>query len=76
MVAEILSILSVILFCLCCHQLIKAVVTPIPLLPTERPYARGAMLVGKAYKVISWGTLTSTFLLGLVMSFYQVYTAL
>lgn len=76
MVTEILSVISVVMFCLCCHQLIKSVVRPIPILRTERPYARGAMVLGKAYKIISWGTLTSSFLLALVISFYQVYTEL
>lgn len=76
MVSEIISLFSVIFFCLCCHQLIKNVVTPVPLLRSERPYARGAMLLGKAYKVFSWGALTASFLLGLVISFYQVYTQL
>jgi hypothetical protein len=76
MAIEILSVLSVIFFCLCCHQLLKAVTAPIPVLRTERPYARGAMVLGKTYKVISWASLTGSFLLGLVMSFYQVYTQL
>lgn len=70
---EILSLLSVILFCVCCHQLIKTVVTPIPLLSTERPYARAAMQLGKFYKSVAWGTMTGAFLGGLVMSFQQVF---
>jgi hypothetical protein len=76
MVTEILSLISVFMFCVCCHQLIKSIVTPIPLLRTERAYARGAMLLGKTYKVLSWGALTTSFLLGLIISFYQVYTQL
>ncbi|WII70956.1 hypothetical protein QJS83_10835 [Bdellovibrio sp. 22V] len=70
----LLSILSVILFCACCHQFIKTVVTPIPLLATERRYARAAMQLGKFYKSIAWGTMTATFLIGLVFSFQQVFT--
>lgn len=76
MVTNILSVLSVILFCLCCRQLLKAVVKPIPLLKIERTYARPALWLSKGYHVVSWGALTLTFLLGLVMSFYQVYTQL
>jgi hypothetical protein len=76
MVTEILSVISVLMFCLCCHQLIKASLQPIPILRTERPYARGAMLLGKTYKIISWAALTGSFLAGLVISFYRVYTEL
>jgi hypothetical protein len=73
---EILSILSVIFFCLCCHQLIKTVVKPIPMLATERPYARAAMQFGKFYKSVAWATMTGAFLVGLVISFQQVFTTL
>ncbi|MGZ3772123.1 MAG: hypothetical protein ACXVCY_08430 [Pseudobdellovibrionaceae bacterium] len=73
---EILSVASVILFCLCCHQFIKTIVTPIPLLAMERPYAFGAMQIGKFYKSLAWGTMTGAFLSALVFSFYQVFTAL
>ncbi|WP_415061492.1 hypothetical protein [Bdellovibrio sp.] len=73
---EILSLISVILFCGCCHQFIKSVLAPIPLLSTERPYARPAMQLGKFYKSAAWGTMTGVFLVGLVISFHQVFTAL
>lgn len=73
---ELLSVISVVLFCGCCHQFIKTVVTPIPLLPTERPYARSAMQLGKFYKSVAWGTMTAAFLGGLVISFHHVFTTL
>lgn len=73
---EILSILSVIFFCLCSHQLIKTVVQPIPLLASERPYARAAMQLGKFYKSMAWGAMTAAFLMGLVFSFQQVFQTL
>lgn len=73
---EILSVLSVILFCFCCHQLIKTIVTPIPLLSIERPYAIAAMQLGKFYKATAWGAMTVAFLVGLIFSFYQVFTTL
>ncbi|KYG61300.1 hypothetical protein AZI85_10210 [Bdellovibrio bacteriovorus] len=73
---EILSVISVVLFCLCCHQFIRTVVKPIPLLASERPYARAAMQLGKFYKSMAWGSMTGAFLLGLVYSFTQVFTAL
>ncbi|WP_295905006.1 hypothetical protein [uncultured Bdellovibrio sp.] len=73
---ELLSLISVVLFCGCCHQFIKTVVTPIPLLASERPYARAAMQLGKFYKSVAWGAMTGAFLVGLVVSFQQVFTAL
>lgn len=73
---EILSLISVILFCGCCHQFIKTMVTPIPLLASERPYARAAMQLGKFYKSVAWGSMTAAFLLGLVFSFQQVFTSI
>lgn len=72
----LLGLISVTLFCLCCHQFIRVVVTPIPLLRTERPYARGAMQLGKFYKSLAWGTMTMAFLGGLVVSFHQVFVTL
>lgn len=73
---ELISLLSVLLFCVCCHQFIKTVVTPIPLLATERPYARGAMQLGKFYKSVAWGLMTGVFLVALVISFKQVFMTL
>lgn len=72
---EILSLASVFFFCVCCHQLIKAVVTPIPLLASERPYARPAMQLGKFYKVVAWGVMSGVFLMGLIYSFQKVFMA-
>lgn len=73
---ELLTFISVVLFCLCCRQLIKSVTAPIPLLATERPYARRAMQLGKGYKVFAWASMTCVFLLGTTVSFYQVFTTL
>jgi hypothetical protein len=72
----ILTFLSVIFFCLCCDQFIKAVVSPIPLLKTERVYARAAMRLGKVYKSTAWGVMTGVFLVGTSYSFYSVFTTL
>ncbi len=76
MAQEILSTLSVVLFCICCRQFIKSALLPIPLLVTERPYALRAMRVGKVYKVISWGGMTVFFLVAVALSFYQVFSVL
>lgn len=70
----ILSLFSILLFCLCCHQFIKTVVTPVPLMRIERAYARGAMQLGKGYKIMAWGSMTAVFLGSLVISFSEVFT--
>jgi len=75
MVNAIISVTSVILFCLCCHQLIRSVTKSIPMLAMERPYARGAMQLGKFYSVCAWGSMTAAFLGSLVISFQQVFTS-
>jgi hypothetical protein len=71
-----MSFISVILFCLCCRQLMRSFLSPIPILATDRPYARPAMQVGKFYKTLAWGVMTMSFLIGLVISFQQVFTTL
>jgi hypothetical protein len=76
MVQAILSILSVILFCICCRQLILAILKPIPVLVTERPYSLGAMKIGKFYAVMSWTVMTSVFMFAVGISFYQVFSSL
>ncbi|MGZ6472014.1 MAG: hypothetical protein ACXWRZ_12685 [Bdellovibrio sp.] len=73
---EILSVLSVILFCVCCHQFIKTIVTPIPVMSIERRYAFQAMQLSKFYKTLAWGAMTTSFLIGLIFSFSQVFTTL
>jgi hypothetical protein len=70
----ILSVASIIFFCLCCHQFIRSVVTPIPVLRTEREFATGAMQLGKGYKILAWGSMTGLFLGSLVISFHEVFT--
>nr|BFD66787.1 hypothetical protein HAGR004_18090 [Bdellovibrio sp. HAGR004] len=72
----LLSLISVTLFCACCHQFIRTVLMPIPALATERAYARGAMQLGKFYKSLAWGTMTMAFLGGLIMSFQEVFFTL
>lgn len=74
--AEILSFLSVLFFCICCTQMIQTMTRPIPILVSDRPYARKAHQLEKFYKTLSWGIMSFVFLVGLVMSFYQVFTAL
>jgi hypothetical protein len=69
-----LSLLTVVLFCACAHQFIKILLAPVPLFNNTTDYTKGALRVARAYKVLSWGIMTSAFLLALVISFYQVFT--
>jgi hypothetical protein len=71
----ILSILSVICFCFCAHFFTRAVVNPLPRL-NETGYTRAALRLKKAYQVFSLGLMTFVFLIGLVISFSQVFIEL
>lgn len=71
----LLAFLAVTLFCLCAHQFIKNMIMPIPVMNHTR-YKKAALRLEKSYKVFSWGVMTFLFLMGLVVSFYQVYTSL
>lgn len=68
----LLSLLSVIFFCLCAHQFMKAVLKPIPLF-NNTSHSKAALRVEKFYKSLSWGLMTASFLLALVISFSQVF---
>ena len=68
-----LSLLTVILFCVCAHQLMKTVLKPIPLI-NNTSYTKSALRVSKAYQVVCWSVMTGAFMLALVISFYQVFT--
>ncbi|WP_413557080.1 hypothetical protein [Bdellovibrio sp. HCB209] len=76
METEFLTFISVVLFCFCCRQLIHAVVAPIPIFANQRPYAFRAMQLGKGYKIMAWAMMTSVFMVGTAVSFYQVFTTI
>ena len=73
MASFIFSFIAVTFFCVCCHQFIKVVVTPIPNV-NQTGFSKTALRVKKQYQVFSWGVMTTVFLVGLVVSFIQVYT--
>lgn len=75
MVIMIVSVLSVLAFCVCCRFLIKTILKPVPQI-TNGTYKRSALRVQKAYSVFAWSVMTSTFLFTLVVSFVQVYATL
>lgn len=70
-----LPILSVIFFCLCSLQFLRTVRQPIPAYNTTR-YNRTALRFEKGYKVFAWGSMMGLVLIGLVVSFIEVYTRL
>lgn len=71
----ILSVTSVLAFCVCCRLLIQAIRRPLPVWVTGA-YSKRALRVRKAYAVFAWGLMTGMFLFTLVVSFVQVYTTL
>lgn len=74
-VTMLMPVISVILFCLCCSRFLREMRNPIPLI-NDTPYSKAALRVSKAYKVGAWGTLVGVFLMGLVISFIEVFTRL
>jgi len=73
MVNFIIAFVAVVLFCFCCRHLISVVVSPLPSL-NQTGYSKAALRVKKQYQVFSWSLMTVAFLMGLVVSFYQVYS--
>ncbi|MBX2986390.1 MAG: hypothetical protein KF802_00705 [Bdellovibrionaceae bacterium] len=71
----LMSCLSVVLFCFCCYRFLREITKPWPVM-NNTAYARPALQVGRAYKVFSWGLLMGFFLVGLVISFVEVFTRL
>lgn len=70
-----MSLLSVVLFCGCCSMFLREITKPLPFI-NQTGYARSALQVSKTYKIFSWGSLTAFFLVGLVMSFIEVFARL
>ncbi|HRO67138.1 MAG TPA: hypothetical protein PL182_06215 [Pseudobdellovibrionaceae bacterium] len=71
----LMSVLSVVLFCGCCYQFLRTLTKPVPVLNSTR-FAKSALRLEKSYKVFAWGVLMATFLLGLVISFAEVFARL
>lgn len=67
-----LSLISVVLFCISARQFLKTALAPIPVY-NNTAYAKTALRIAKAYKTLSWGLMCGCFMLGVVISFYQVF---
>ena len=72
MVIYVLSVLSVILFCFSARMLIQNIVLPLPAFG-QTEYSKQALRVARVYKVIAWSVMCGVLLMGLIMSFLQVY---
>ena len=72
MVIYVLSILSVILFCFSARMLIQNIVLPLPVF-SQTEFSRQALRLERLYKVIAWSVMCAVLLIGLIMSFLQVY---
>lgn len=71
----IYPILTVMLFTGSSYAFIRSLLKPIPAL-NRGSYSVLALRLRKTYAVFSWGLLTFVFMIGLVISFYDVYTTL
>lgn len=72
---EIYALLSIFLFSVCCHQMMKTLLTPVGI-NSNPVYTRSALRISKAYRVFAWGAMSLAFLLGVGVSFYQVFSTL
>lgn len=70
-----LSMLSVLLFCVCCLFLLRELTHPVPVI-NRGHYSRQALRLARGYKIFAWGTLSAVFLGALVMSFLEVFSRL
>lgn len=75
MATMLLSFISVSCFCAFAHAFIRVLLKPIPRL-NNTGYTKAALRVKKGYQVFSLGIMTFAFMIGLVISFYQVYAEL
>lgn len=71
----LLGLISVTLFCVCAHFFARAMIVPMPAL-NQTQFSRSALRVKRAYQVFALGVMTFAFMIGLVISFYQVYIEL
>jgi hypothetical protein len=71
----LLGFISVVLFCFCAHFFARAIVKPMPAL-NQTGYSKSALRLSRQYRIFSLGIMTFAFMIGLVISFYQVFIEL
>jgi hypothetical protein len=69
------GLISVVLFCFCAHFFTRAIVRPQPQL-NQTSFSRAALRVKRQYEIFALGVMTFAFMIGLVISFYQVFIEL
>lgn len=74
MLSVILSVFSLILFCLSSRQLIQSIAWTEPL-HNHTEFNRMALRIMRAYKVIAWSVMTISFLGALVSAYGEVFTS-
>jgi hypothetical protein len=75
MATMLLSFISVSCFCVFAHAFIKSLLKPLPRV-NNTGYSKTALRLKKHYQTFSLGVMTFAFMIGLVISFYQVYVEL
>jgi hypothetical protein len=75
MATMLFSLISVSCFCLTAYALMSVIRKPVPNL-NKGGYSKAALRVKKSYQVFCLGMMTFAFMIGLVISFYQVYVEL
>jgi hypothetical protein len=71
----LLGLISVVLFCFCAHYFTRAIVVPLPAL-NQTQFSKQALRIKRGYKIFALGVMTFAFMIGLVISFYQVFIEL
>lgn len=71
----VLGLISVLFFCAFAHFFIRAIVKPRPALNVTE-YSRAALRLQRQYQIFALGVMTFVFLIGLVISFTQVFVEL
>lgn len=71
----LLGLISVILFCFCAHYFARAIIVPLPSL-NQTQFSKAALRLKRSYKIFALGVMTFAFMIGLVISFYQVFIEL
>jgi hypothetical protein len=69
------ALISVTLFCFCAHYFVRAIILPLPNL-NQTGYSKAALRFQRNYQIFSLGIMTFVFLIGLVISFAQVFIEL
>ncbi|MCB0342349.1 MAG: hypothetical protein KDD59_08890 [Bdellovibrionales bacterium] len=68
----LLSLASVILFCLCSHQLARAVVRPAVLVSVPN-FSKRALKIERYYRILAWGLMSAVLMVSMILSFLETF---